>query len=539
MTRPQRTAIVAASSEAFMSHRFLLTLALSVHVVAGCASDASAPSGGTGGTLAPFPGAVSVASPLKGSSAPTTAARLRSVFPEWLVPTAHAAGTYGSAFAESTKRIAGVLDGTVAVTSAFDPNAFGRKLQLTQCYGPTMSYMNHPDGPSGNSGQLPQGDLGLWSETEGTTGEACAAAELNALLASDSAHAHAALVGLAAMVRVIGGALPAAGATTSALAGMNALRIPGVTITTANLSLDATSKTWSYALDFSAPGSKDVTVRLEHTPGASANVYAGKYQVSVAGEPPFPNCTTASTVDSLSASYDRSSASSLVLASRRGTYCATSLAGLPSALLGTDGLLDPSVKWPATASGWGGNFGRFGASFDPTSDTLKGDYAYAWQAGPQDAHARLFNIRINGTSADGEAFYGYGDDIGTTDGTLKGLICNWAGPGGTRRLETSYAQRQFVAFDAASGLWRQPAGGSDIRYAPTNDCTYTNATRSGGATFWYDRDLTGATSGSATQANLIVDATDAVYPLDLFSKGTSATIADALVARGGKLPPRL
>jgi hypothetical protein len=67
-------------------------------------------------------------------------------------------------------------------------------------------------------------------------------------------------------------------------------------------------------------------------------------------------------------------------------------------------------------------------------------------------------------SADGEAFYGYGDDIATTDGTLKGLICNWAGPGGTRRLETSYAQRQFVAFDAArpSSSQRFCAGPSSV-----------------------------------------------------------------------------
>jgi hypothetical protein len=527
----------ASTSASLMTLTALAGLAATALLA--CSASSNGGSSSPAGTRAPFPTGVALASPLAGSKAPLTALNVRSVFPEWLVKTAHAAGTYGTAYAEATKQIAGVLDGTVSVASAFDPNALSRKLALTQCYGPTMHYKEHPNGPSGNAGQLPQGDLGIWAETEASTGEACAAAELNSLLKSDAGHAQAALVGLAAMVRAVGGALPSAGASTSAVAAMNALGIPGVTFTKADLALDATGKTWTYALDFQAPGSRTVTVTLTHTPGTSASTYKGALRVAVAGEPSFPNCTTPTTVDALTTSYEGTSATNVVLASRRGTYCATSLAALPATLVGADDLLDPSVKWPGVATGWGGNFGRFGASFDPTSETMKGDYAYAWQAGPQDGASRLFNVRINGPTENGEAFFGYGDDITTTNGTLKGLICNWAGPGGTRALQASYAQRQFVAFDRASGKWSQPTGGSDIRYAPTNDCTYTNAQRSGGATFWYDRDLTGATSGASTQANLIVDATDATYPLDLFAKGTSATIADAILARGGRLPPKL
>jgi hypothetical protein len=531
MPRPYRCAPLA-----------FVTLALSGLAAAGlvgCSDSGAAASGGTAAVRAPFPIGVALASPLSGAKAPQAALRMRSVFPEWLVKTAHAAGTYGTAYAEATKAIAGVLDGSVAVTRAFDPNALTRKLQLVACYGPTMNYKEHPNGPAGNAGQLPQGDLGLWAETEPSTGEACAAAELNALLQSDAGHAQAALVGLAAMVRAIGGALPSAGASTSGLAAMNALGIPGVTFTKAELALDATGKTWTYSLDFQAPGARTVTVTLTHTPGATATSYKGALRVAVAGEPPFPNCTTPSTVDALTTTYEGTSATNVLIASRRGTYCATSLAALPATVVGADDLLDPAVKWPGVATGWGGNFGRFGASFDPTSETMKGDYAYAWQAGPQDAASRLFNLRVNGPTENGEAFYGYGDDITTTNGTLKGFICNWAGPGGTRALAAGYAQRQFVAFDRATGKWTQPTGGSDIRYAPTNDCTYTNAQRSAGATFWYDRDLTGAASGAPSQANLIVDPADATYPLDLFAKGASATLADAILARGGKLPPRL
>lgn len=516
-------------------------LVLAAFSLVGCTSAPPSVAATPGaGTSAPFPAGLAFASPLAASKNATTARRLKGMFPDWLVPSAHAGGTYTSAFAASTKTLAGILDGTASVGSAFDSNAFGRKLQLTRCYGPTMNYTNHPDGPPASSGMLPQGDLGLWLETEPGTGEACAATELNSLFASDAYHAQAVLVGLAKIANILGAGLPAAGSSASALAGMNALRLPGVTFTTASLALDATGRTWTYTLDFTTAGPHAVAVTMSHTPGASANAYTGQYTVKVDGEPPFPTCTTASTVDALSATYTRTSATSLVLSSRRGTYCATSLAGLPAATFGADGQLAPSQKVSSTApEGWGGNFGRFGASFNPESATLQGDYAYAWQAGPGDGYTRIFNLRLNSGSADGEAFFGFGDDVATTDGTIKGLICNWAGPGGARSLNTSYAQRQFVAFDAATGRWTQPVGGSDIRYAPTNSCSYTNAQRTAGATFWYDRALTNATSGLPAEPSLIADATDTAYPLDLFGKGASATLAAAILARGGRLPPGL
>jgi hypothetical protein len=518
-----------------------LSLSLATVALLACSSDTTAPGGnGANPGKGYFPRGVTLASPLAASKKPATANRSRSVFPEWLVRTAHASGTYTSAFAESTKTVAGVLDGTASVADAFDANAFGRKLDLTTCYGPTMAYTDHPDGAPGASGTLPQGDLGLWLENEPSTGDACAAAELNSLFASDAGHAQAVLVALAKMASILSGSLPAAGSTASALAGMNALGLVGVMFTKADLSLDATGKTWSYALEFTAPGSHTIAVTMTHTPGASDDEYTGAYTVAVDGEPPFPNCSTASTVDALSATYTRVSATSLAIASRRGTYCATSLAGLPAAILGSDGLLDPAQKMSgALPSGWGGNFGRFGASFNPESTTLQGDYAYAWQAGPDDGHTRVFNLRINGASADGEAFFGFGDDVASTDGSILGMICNWAGPGGSRAVNGAYAERQFVAFDATTGKWSQPPGGSDMRYAPTNDCVYTNAEHAAGATFWYDRAITGAASGMTSDPTLIVDPTDATYPLDLFDKGASATIADAISARGGKLPPKL
>ena len=48
------------------------------------------------------------------------------------------------------------------------------------CYGPALYYFEHPDGSGGSTvKQLPTGDLGIWTSTEGSAGEACAAAKMN------------------------------------------------------------------------------------------------------------------------------------------------------------------------------------------------------------------------------------------------------------------------------------------------------------------------------------------------------------------------
>jgi len=61
-----------------------------------------------------------------------------------------------------------------------DYDDFFTKDENVSCYGPTVDFINHPDGPPAD-GQLPSGDVGLWNTTEDGT-EACPAAEVNSLL---------------------------------------------------------------------------------------------------------------------------------------------------------------------------------------------------------------------------------------------------------------------------------------------------------------------------------------------------------------------
>ena len=53
------------------------------------------------------------------------------------------------------------------------------------CYGPTVSYENHPDGGGGPNNKFPPYDLGFWNETEGD--EACSAAKTNDVVSNIAA----------------------------------------------------------------------------------------------------------------------------------------------------------------------------------------------------------------------------------------------------------------------------------------------------------------------------------------------------------------
>jgi hypothetical protein len=55
--------------------------------------------------------------------------------------------------------------------------------------------------------------------------------------------------------------------------------------------------------------------------------------------------------------------------------------------------------------------------------------------------------------------------------------------------EQPYAQRQFLSLNETTGFFEVPTGGSDIRYAPTNDCFYTDTGYNNSSDFWYDRNL--------------------------------------------------
>ena len=242
---------------------------------AGCSDDDDdSPGGGGSSTTAAFPTDFAVTSPLN-SSTGASVATLDGVA---------ASGPSSADFDYLTSQIDGILAGTVTVSTAFDPAMFFRLDNDASCFGPRLLWANHPDGGSPASGELPTGDLGLWLETDGSTGVACAAAELNARMAGVSGRSFMALVGLASLVSVAdatGLAMPSVGGSIDLATGLNALGLASVSFTSASISQPA-SGTWAYALEMEIDDggtARTVVVNLTHNQGATATEYEGLWLI--------------------------------------------------------------------------------------------------------------------------------------------------------------------------------------------------------------------------------------------------------------------
>ncbi len=520
----------------------------------GCGGGSSSDNTTGGAFNASFPQGLAVASPVDvntGSVTISSAGGKKKI---------KAAGsTTVPSYQWATDQINDLLTGALSVASTFDPQVFRTQPRTASCFGPTLKYSDHPDGAVPNSGELPSGDLGIWVETDSVSGDACAAAQLNARMNSISAQAQAALVGLASLITVADAssiAAPTAGDTVDLTSQMNAAGIADTTFTAASVSLNGAGTVWSYELAFtyapsgitypSGVSALDMKVWLQHAPGATANEYKGRmsYQVEdvmTGGTCPLSDPSDATNPVTLVGSllYERGSATELNVQLKTGQFCGHDLATTTG--FDSDGLADGSDTYDAASNpyGWGNNFVVFGAKYDP--QTLKGDYSFAWQAGPMDSHSRIFNVGINYDSTndrlDGEAYFGYGATVGTTDGRIQGMICNWAGPGSSHTLQ-EYAQREFISYDAASERFTVASGGADITYAPTNSCTYDTAASSG--SFLYDRDLDSDLSDESVTTVDVTDPVGAGLAFDLFPASTSTyagmAIEDAIAARGYTVP---
>lgn len=388
----------------------------------------------------------------------------------------------------ATGRVDMILDGATAALCTFDPELFLSMPDDADCYGPVVEYEDHPDwtaaSPKPADGELPPGDVGLWIETDATTGHACSAAELNAQMEGISDQSLASLMGLASMVCVVntsGYSMPSS-STLDLTADMNALGIADVTFASAILSHEVAADgndLYSYELDLTyAPGSDShhIVVALDHVSTSTEADYYGRLAFRVNDTTTGGNCPSSDVTYNGSLLYDSDSKTEMKVDARFASYCEHDSDGT------TDGLVDPSLKYDVTSNptGWGDNFGLLVAEYDPSS--LEGNYTYTWQAGPLDDNSRSFNINVT-SSTSVTSFYGYGDDIETADGSISGFICNWAGPEGIHTLQ-DFAQYQTMSYNSSTGVVEST--GANIAYAPVNDCEYD-----GTGTFAYDSDIDG------------------------------------------------
>lgn len=497
-----------------------ITCALAIN---GCSGGGDGGSGGGGGEETPaptaevsdaFPTTLAVSSPFELVS---SGAGVKS-----------SAKAFTSGYSSITSEISAILSGSSIASCAFDPQSFLAKPSRAECYGPTMNYSDHPDGTIPNSGQLPSGDMGIWNETE-ATGEACAAAELNSQMEGVSFQTTAAMTSVAAMVctaNVNGAWPPAAGASIDLTTLATPISAPNVVFNTATITLDSTGNVWVYDLDFVYTDPTliphDITVQLSHEDTSTG----GKGRFTYVADDSFMggNCPSANVTLNGSLVYS-TAGTDVDLQSRFGYYCGHGSAGVSS-----DGLVDPSYKYPTYALGWGNNFSIFTANFD--SSTLAGQYSYRWQAGANDSNSRVFNIGVNNTTPlTGEAWFGFGNPVTTSNECIDGFYCSWAGPGFTHTM-SNYAQRQHLTLNTTTGLVEPTnAGASDITYAPTNACTYD-----GSGSFRYDRDLDGDLTNETAATNVVTDPVSTGLLFDLYPAAIGKTMCETIADRGISAP---
>lgn len=414
-----------------------------------------------------------------------------------------------------TEKLGGMKDDINIFASA--PNA--------NCYGPTLNYSNHSDAATGtpSSGQLPSGDLGIWTETETATGEACVAAKMNNImgqfenLVNAGTKTVAATLGAASLDEALD-ALPAAGASQDLKAKANEVMTENsvplsfdtatlerettdtadgdpVFVTTTEGSMDLTdgSADFSTILTHVPMGEEPASLKTKHeTTDASTikdDLYCGRLvqgmDIASSEVPTLGNCNGSDGVTRcILVDYCKESSTSLTYHLRTAEFCGQNV---------DCGTVDPAnKKTGSNAHGWGNNFYYTVCTVNPEDSS--GSCAQAWQAGAGDGNTRVLNVKV---AADGSGcgYFGYGPDVAATSGVgaIDRMICNWAGPG-NNHTGVAKAQRQCFTKNS-EGKFISNSSNLAITYAPTNDCNKSAAK----TTFSYD----GVAAGVAVTNNLI------------------------------------
>lgn len=436
---------------------------LTVLLLIRCAKDSA--TGGTAFSEA-HPSAFAIASPTASASRD---ARLSTINPS---------------ASRAVKR--GILDALFAATALPECAV---KIQLmnagnANCYGPSMTYADHPNVATPNTGSLPGGDTGIWEAADGS-GQACTAAQLNSRLNGTASYADAALFATASMLcaaRASAMAPPAAGASldvTSAMTGLVTINASVISITSATLARDADTADGFPVYVSNLVGTSGTTtysIRMKHVRTAPLNAtYRGKATITVAANDATKpqNCsagTATGHVIATSVEYEKTSATAEKFVLRDAQFCGSDADPFKSA---TDFTVDHSKKFPGVAKGWANNANYLAGNVDPS--TLVGNYAYAWSAGSGDSNVRALNLNLAAArgAMTGTAFFGFGAAMSSTnDGSIDRMICNWAGPGNNHTGITK-AQKQTISRADGAALFLPVA--SNITYDPANLCEDNSA----------------------------------------------------------------
>ncbi len=342
------------------------------------------------------------------------------------------------------------------------------------CYGPSISYENHQDFNYSVSGVLPNGDVGIWDENEGSTGEACIAAKLNGLIGTLQGQLDTAVNLFTGMLCAAnaGGedVLPLPSETKNFLSVLTDAKLP-YDLTTATISREKENDTGGhpiYIYEMAGKGidSKAIAIHLhlKHIPLNKTNsVYKGRLWYTLNG--PLADRPLACQVTkqlrqfAVSILYEKSSKGVLLYRLKRAEYCSDKI--------------DPfdSNNDVDSASNWVSQFSDGTFQIDTSKET--GSFSYAWQAGTPDDNSRTILAEINSNGNGGRSgcgYFGFGPRVQDTNvGNIDGMICNWAGPGAVHVVQP-IVQRQCVTYNSTKKQFVSDPDTSRITYAPTNAC---------------------------------------------------------------------
>ncbi len=422
----------------------------------------------------------------------------------------------GAGLDSDTALVDGVLEGTTELDTVLDFQNFLGAAVNANCYGPSLMWANHPDDSNPASGELPGGDLMLW-QSEDSQGNACAVAQLNQQLQQTSKQTLTALLLMAGTVQVASASsvdLPEASNSIDLTDEFNALSLSDTTFDSVTVEQNSDAS-WRYEMEFSYSGGSndlDITITLDHNETEaesdsdseeSDDAFEGvlAYAISATNaEFGGGNCMDSNRTFNASLAYELEG-DAVELQARSATFCGADAYGFVEDSTSDEfGQVDDDKIYDTDANGWSENFAIFVADYD--IETLDGEYSYAWQAGRGDSHSRALNIAIDDTGS-GTAFAGFANPIPSYDGVIKGMICNWAGPGNSH-TPVLYAQQQVFSYNSTSGAYEVDS--EKIDYLPTNSCSYD-----GSGTFTIDTDLdsdlSDETALTATSADLFGDGT--------------------------------
>ncbi len=410
--------------------------------------------------------------------------------------------------AQASAQVDAIANGRISLASSgwADTNALFDTTVDTHasCWSPAVAYAAHDDG--GGSGTLPAGEVNLWSDHDASDPQgACAVAEVNTQLASQSAQTHQAMLMLSALRWRVSNdgtlGMPNSGQRTDLTAVAASLLQPvlgGVSVAAASVAVNDDGSEQVYRLLLtrgSGASAQSLELTLLHTPADTDTHFAGTLQLALSYLSTDATLGCSDQRDGagryklarlLSLGYNRQD-EWMSLRARSGVYCgngsamsASQIADLGSLTL--TGELDPAMYLGGNTrggvAGWHRLFSRW--SSDHLVSAQTSDFLLAWQAQPQGGagHAHLLaghsSLNTSAATRTLSIASGHTDDIGVTDGVMLGLVCNLNGPGANGTVFSGF-QWQQATLNAAATSWQLSA--SHRQYAPANACAASGSMR--------------------------------------------------------------